>query len=187
MKQDDFTLEEKLRGYQLILKTTYDLFSYKQLDAGTRLLIENLNIENNQQCLDLGCGYGSIGIVMAKLNPDGKVYMVDRDFIAVEYSKINSRLNSLSNTEALLSDGFSNLGQIKFDIIASNLPTHIAKEALMKIITDAKQHLNQNGKFYMVTTTKLKNYIQKLLEPVFKNCEIVAKNNNYTILKVEKS
>lgn len=183
MKQiHEFTFQETLRGYNLSFKTTYDLFSCRAIDTGTKLLIDNIQVENGQTCLDLGCGYGPIGMTLAKLNPTGEIYMVDRDIVAIEYSKINCQLNNLSNCVILPSNGFNDLGDKTFDLIASNLPTHIAKEALEIIINDAKAHLNKNGKFYIVCTTKLKPYIQRLLEPVFPLTDKIDQSNGYSLL-----
>jgi len=176
-----FNITAKLRGFDLTFKTTYDLFSYRRIDNGTQLLIDTIKVNNGDTCLDLGCGYGAVGISLAKLNPNGKIYFVDRDFVAVDFSKENCRVNKVTNYEARLSNGFSNLEKLSFDIIASNLPTHIAKEALELIIAEAKNHLNVNGRFYVVTVNRLRPYIQRELEAVFGNYEKVSQNKDYTI------
>jgi len=109
-----FEINTKLRGFDLKLRTTYGLFSCQKIDQGTRLLVKNLKVDKKKtNCLDLGCGYGVIGIVMAKLNPNGKTYLVDRDFVAIEYAKINCQTNRIKNGFPLLSDGFSHLFKIK--------------------------------------------------------------------------
>lgn len=181
MKHHEFNITETLRGYSLLFKTTFDLFSYKKIDEGTKLLISNLDIRKGDVCLDIGCGYGAIGIVMAKLNKTGKVYFADRDFIAVDYAKINCELNTIKNYETFLSDGFSNIKDVDFNIIAANLPSHIAQESLTQIITDAKNRLRANGKFYVVTVNRIGPYIQRLLENVFGNYKKVDHTKMHTV------
>ncbi len=178
---DKFNIATKLRGFDLTFKTTYDLFSFRKIDDGTKLLIDSVKVNNGEACLDLGCGYGAVGIVMAKLNPTGKVYFVDRDFIAVDFSKENCQINKVKNYETRLSNGFSNLKGINLDVIASNLPTHIAKEALEFMISDTKKHLSNNGRFYVVTVDRLRPYIERELRAVFGNSKQVSHNKNYSV------
>lgn len=182
MNNQDFTIRENLRGFDLTFKTTYDLFSYKKIDSGTRLLIEALEIPHSAVCLDLGCGYGPVGITMAKLNPNGKVFFVDRDFVAVEYTKTNCRINGVENFNARLSNGFDSLKNVEFDVIAANLPTHIAKKVLEQIMTEAKEHINSRGKFYVVCVNRLKPYIQRELQRTFAELNMNSRNKDYTVL-----
>ncbi|MCX6807431.1 MAG: methyltransferase [Patescibacteria group bacterium] len=181
MKPLDFTIQENLLGHQLIFKTTYGLFSYKKIDDGTKLLINSIKVENNDNILDLGCGYGPVGIALAKSNQKGKTYFVDRDFVAVEYTKKNCKINRLSNCEALLSDGFSHLKNVKFNIIASNLPSHFSNDMLRIIFKDAKKHLEKNGRLYVVTVSKLSKFIKRELEDIFGNYTNVNHNCMYTV------
>jgi len=181
-----FTIQEKIYNFDLIFKTTYGLFAYKEIDDGTRLLINSIKIEDGTACLDLGCGYGVIGIVMAKLNPNGRVYCVDRDFVAVEYAKKNCELNDIRNCEVFLSDGFSNIRDLRFDIIASNPPTHISHDMLKLIFSDAKKYLKPHGKLYVVTASKLKRFIKTQFEEIFHNYTHIQNDNLYTVSLVEK-
>ncbi len=185
MADQDFTINTTLRGLDLVFKTTYDLFSYKKIDEGTRMLCETLDIKPGSLCLDLGCGYGVAGIVMGKVNPDGKIVFVDKDFVAVDYTKINCELNRVKNYQALLSNGFSNLVGVKFDVIASNLPTHIAQESLRQMITDAKTHLQPQGKFYIVSVNRLRPYMQRELEKVFPTVTSAAHTGKYSVMRAE--
>ncbi len=179
-----FTLQDNLRGFDLTFKTTFDLFSYKHLDDGTKLLIESLEVKDGDGCLDLGCGYGPIGIVMAKMSPKSKVILVDRDFLAFQYAKINCEQNKVANCEVRLSNGFSELAGQNFDVIAANLPTHVSKETLQKIIEDSKLHLNPGGKMYIGCTNRLRMFFERLVQPVFGDCEKVAHKGDYVVLLV---
>lgn len=68
MSKKSFQIKESIRGFDLKFKTTHGLFSYQKVDVGTRLLINNLEVQRDESCLDLGCGYGVLGIAMAKLS-----------------------------------------------------------------------------------------------------------------------
>jgi len=187
VNKNTFEINTRLKGFDFKFKTTYGLFSYQEIDSGTRLLIKNLKIgEKRANCLDLGCGYGVIGIVMAKLNPNGKTYLVDRDFVAIEYAKTNCRINKIKNGFPLLSDGFSRLPKIKFDLVAANLPTHLAKPALGKIIFDAAEQLNKEGQIYLVCVSKLQSYFQNQLKKYFGNFKKIDSNKNYILLSGQK-
>jgi len=181
MKPQDFTLQEDLLGHKLTFKTTYGLFSYKKVDDGTKLLIDSVQFKDGDNILDLGCGYGPIGIALAKSNPQGKVYLVDRDFVAVEYARGNCQLNGVSNCEVLLSNGFSHLEGVKFDVIAANLPSHFSNDMLRWMLQDAKNHLSDGGKLYVVTVSKLRKFIKREFESIFGNWKKVDHNAAYTI------
>lgn len=170
-----------LKGFDLTLTSTWGLFSPKTIDAGTRLLIDYMEIEENDQCLDLGCGYGAIGIVMAKIAKQAEVYMVDKDFVAVEYAKCNVQHNNLTNCHVLLSNGFSHLHNIKFDVIASNLPANVGKEMFHIFLSDARQFLNRNGKLYVVTISGLREFIKHNFRKEFGNYQKVKQQKTHTV------
>jgi 16S rRNA G1207 methylase RsmC len=178
----EFEIYDKLRGYDLRFQSTYGLFSTREIDSGTRLLIENLKVPQGAICLDFGCGYGPIGITMAKLNPRGKIYFVDRDFVAIEYTARNCRLNNISNYTTVLSDGMRAVPNgVPFDLVASNLPTHISNDMLRMIMNDVKKHLKTGGRFYVVTVSRLKPFIKREFEKIFGNYEKVAHTNTHVV------
>ena len=82
----DIVFDITLRGFDLTFNTTWGTFSPREIDEGTVMLLDRIEVNDTDNCLDLGCGYGPIGITMAKLAPEGQTTLVDRDFIAVEYS-----------------------------------------------------------------------------------------------------
>ncbi len=177
----DIVFETQLRGFDFVFHSTYGLFSPKSIDEGTRLLIDNLEVNEGDVCLDLGCGYGPIGLVMAKLSRTGKVYMVDKDFVAVAYAQKNVRRNGIKNCEVLLSNAFSHLPDVKFDVIASNLPANAGKELLNIILLEAREHLNPNGKLYVVTISGLREYIKRNFTEFLGNYQKVKQGKNHTV------
>jgi 16S rRNA (guanine1207-N2)-methyltransferase len=178
----DIVFRQYLRGIDFIFHSTWGLFSPRDIDAGSRLLIEYMQVDETDICLDLGCGYGPIGLTMAKLAPQGKVFMVDRDFVAVEYARKNVELNGLSNCEIFLSNAFSHIPDgIKFDVIASNLPAHVGKELLYVILSDAKRHLKNGGRLYVVTIAGIRAFIKRNFIQVFGNYRKVKQGRAYTV------
>lgn len=180
--KEDIVFRENLRGFDLVFHSTWGLFSPREIDAGTRLLLENIEVKETDVCLDLGCGYGAIGITLAKLASNGKVYMVDKDFVAVEYAQKNCRVNKLRNCEVRLSNAFSNLERhLMFDLIASNLPANVGKEMLYIILSDAKAHLKDGGKLYVVTIAGIRDFIKRNFMNIFGNYEKVKQGKEHAV------
>jgi 16S rRNA G1207 methylase RsmC len=179
--QSEITFHTKLRGFDLSFTTTWGLFSPKAVDTGTQMLIELLEIEQDDTCLDLGCGYGAIGVAMAKCSQTADVYMVDKDFVAVDYARKNVKQNQLQNCHVLLSNGFSHLPDVQFDVIASNLPANVGKELLQIFFADAKRHLKQDGRLYVVTISGLRKFIKRNFMEVFGNYRKVKQRNTHTV------
>ena len=171
----------ELRGTPLAFSSTWGLFSPKAIDAGTHLLIEHLDIREGDICLDLGCGYGAIGIALATCTQTATVYMVDKDFVAVDYARKNVEQNRLQNCHVLLSNGFSHLPDIQFDLIASNLPANVGKELLQIFLTDAKQYLKPNGRLYVVTISGLRAFIKRNFLNIFGNYQKVKQRHTHTV------
>lgn len=181
--QADIYFQTNLRGFNLSFTSTWGLFSPKIIDAGTKLLIDHMEIGENDRCLDLGCGYGAIGLVMAKITQNSNVYMVDKDFVAIEYAERNVKENHLSNCHVLLSNGFSHIPKMKFDVIASNLPANVGKEMLHIILSDASRYLNKRGKLYVVTISGLREFIKRNFISVFGNYEKIKQHKTHTVAK----
>lgn len=179
--QSEIIFQTKLRGFEFTFTTTWGLFSPKAIDSGTQMLIELMEIEQGDTCLDLGCGYGAIGVSMAKCTQTADVYMVDKDFVAVEYARKNVQQNQLQNCHVLLSNGFSHLPEVQFDVIASNLPANVGKELLQKFFIDAKRHLKQNGRLYVVTISGLRKFIKRNFMEVLGNYQKVKQRHTHTV------
>ena len=179
--KQDIVFETHLRGFHFTFCTTWGLFSPKGIDSGTRLLIEHLEVGECDVCLDLGCGYGPIGLVMAKLAPKGQTILIDKDFVAIEYARKNAARNGLNNTEALLSNGFSHITDAAFDVIASNLPAKAGKELLYLMMTESKRRLKEGGRCYVVTLSGLKPYIKRTFMEIFGNYKKVKQGRTHTV------
>jgi 16S rRNA G1207 methylase RsmC len=180
--KEDIVFKDTIRGFDLTFHSTWGLFSPREVDAGSRLLIDFMEVSESDACLDIGCGYGILGLSMAKLAPLGKVYMIDKDFVAVEYAKQNVTINQLTNCEVFLSNAFSHIpSYIKFDVIASNLPANVGKEMLYTILSDAKGYLNDGGRLYVVTIAGLREFIKRNFKDIFGNYEKVKQGREHAV------
>ncbi len=171
----------RLRGHELTFHSTWGLFSPRRVDEGSYLLIRQIEVGEGDVTLDLGCGYGAIGVAVAALCPAGRVHMVDKDYVAVEYARRNAEANGLTNCRAYLSNAFSEVPDIRFDNIAANLPAKVGKELLTIILHDAKAHLKSSGRFYAVTVTGLRKFIRRNLEEVFGNYAKLKQGRHHTV------
>jgi 16S rRNA G1207 methylase RsmC len=178
----DIRFDDTLCGQRLCFQTTWGLFSPRGIDDGTRLLVERLELEPQADCLDLGCGYGPIGLCMARLAPRGRTLMLDKDFVAVDYANRNARLNGLDNVQAQLSNGFDQVDPaLRFDAVASNLPAKVGKELLSLYLHDARARLRPGGRLYVVTINGLRQFIKRNLQDVFGNYDKLKQGSSYTV------
>jgi 16S rRNA (guanine1207-N2)-methyltransferase len=170
-----------LRGREFTFHTTWGLFSPRAVDEGSRLLINELEVREDDLTLDIGCGYGAVGLFAASLSPRGQAHLVDRDFVAVEYASRNARANGLENCQVYLSNGFSAVPDQRFDVISSNLPAHAGNEMLSILIRGAHRHLKPGGKFYVVTVSRLRSYIKRNFNNVFGNYDKLKQGRTHTV------
>lgn len=179
--RQDIEFSDTLKGEHLRFRTTWGLFSPKAIDEGSRLLLDYMDVRTGDDTLDLGCGYGPLGLTLARLAPNGTSVLVDKDFVAIEYSRKNAELNAISNTEIFLSNGFSEVGERRFDLIASNLPAKTGKELYYLYFYDALVRMKPGARFYVVTITGLRKFVQKAFIEVFGNYEKLKQGKTYTV------
>jgi len=165
------------------LHTTWGLFSPRTVDDGSRMLLNYLEIETCHNCLDLGCGYGVLGLHMAKAAPDGQTLLVDKDFVAVDYSEKNRSTNNINNASCLLSNGFAQIPKRQFDTIVSNIPAKVGKEMLYIYLFDALLYLKPGGSFYIVTITGLRQFFKRGFHEVFGHYEKIKQGKTYTVAR----
>jgi len=177
----DIVFAETLRGHHLTFHSTWGLFNPKRVDEGSRLLIDHIQVAPDNLSLDVGCGYGPIGLTLARLCPQGQVHMVDKDFVAVEYARKNAAVNGVDNGQIYLSNGFSHVPDLHFDNILSNLPAKVGNELLSIIMHDARARLKPGGRFYVVTISGLKEYVKRTFREIFGNYKKVKQGKSYTV------
>ncbi len=184
--RQDMLIKTELCGIPMQFATTWGLFSPKAIDEGSRLMLDHIQVENDDNCLDIGCGYGPLGLTIAKLAPQGKTTLVDKDFVAIDYTNKNIKLNRLDNCEAFLSNGLNQTGKRRFNLIVSNIPAKVGNELLSLFLYDALQHLEPGGRFYVVTISGIRKYIERSFKELFGNYKKVKQGKTYTVAMAVK-
>jgi 16S rRNA (guanine1207-N2)-methyltransferase len=184
--RQDIVFSDTLCGQHFTFHTTWGVFSPREIDEGSRMLLDYMEIGESDDCLDLGCGYGPIGMTMARLAPRGKTVLVDKDFVAVDYANKNIQINGIGNAEAILSNGLAGLGQQKFDVIASNIPAKVGNEMLYLFLYDALERLKPGGRLYVVTITGLRQFFKRTFNDVFGNYDKLKQGKSYTVAVAHK-
>ncbi|MDX1593354.1 MAG: methyltransferase [Gammaproteobacteria bacterium] len=182
----DLVFEADLPGGHYRFATTWGLFSPRAVDDGSRLLLRHVEVAEDADCLDLGCGYGVLGVVLARLAPRGRTVLVDKDFVAVDYARRNLATNGIGHGEALLSNGFDGVRGRHFDTIVANLPAKVGKELLTIYLHDARSALRPGGALWMVTVTGLRRFIERMSKEVFGDYDKVKQGPAYTVAVARK-
>ncbi|KRG14278.1 class I SAM-dependent methyltransferase [Lederbergia galactosidilytica] len=176
-----------LRNHLLHFKTDQGVFSKKEVDFGSRFLIETFQTPMEGMVLDIGCGYGPIGLTLAKEYPDRQIHMVDINQRALELAKENAEINEVHNVNIYESDGLSNVKEASFAAILTNPPIRAGKQIVHRILEDSFQHLKVDGELWVVIQKKQGAPSAKAkLEELFHHVEIQAKRKGYYILKARK-
>lgn len=160
--------------------TDHGVFSKQGLDFGTRTLIETIPINKiNGDVLDLGCGYGPIGITI-KDNTDSNVDMIDINLRSLHLAKMNASKNNVS-VNVFESNGYSNVTK-KYDYIITNPPIRVGKKILYDLLFGTKEYLKENGELWLVINKNQgAKTVVKDLEKEY-NVEIVKKNKGFYII-----
>ncbi len=182
-KEKDIYFKIHEKSFHFI--TDNGVFSRSGLDFGSRLLIEYvLDIPANN-VLDLGCGYGPIGIIYKDYNKESKVTLIDINDRATELSVKNAKLN---NQEVLVlnNDGFSELNAI-FDLIITNPPIRTGKKIIYHLFLESYNHLETNGRLIFVINKKHGALSAiKYCEDIYKKVNVMNKKSGYYIIECIK-
>lgn len=180
----DFTL----RNHQFRFKTDNGVFSKREVDFGSRLLIESFTIpEINGPILDVGCGYGPIGLSIAKANPDRIIHMVDVNERALELARENAVLNKIENVKIYESDRLLSVKEDTFSAILTNPPIRAGKKTVHDIFEQGYERLAARGELWVVIQKKqgAPSAMEKMKE-LFSNAEVIDKSKGYFIIKAKK-
>ena len=172
-------------GFKLKFLTTYGVFSPKTIDKGTALLLSYLDCFDGARVLDLGCGYGVIGLVVAKKYPNCKVELVDKDFVAIECANENIKINHLSNARAYLSNGLAHTNG-EFDRIYCNLPAKIGNELTGIFLKNCYEKLANGGSLQWVCINSLRHHIKRVSSEIFTHYRKIKQSNQYTVFEIQK-
>ena len=176
------TFSLMVRGYTLLFHTEAGVFSRERLDNGTKLMLQHLQIAPTDRVLDLGCGYGVVGVVAGKLAPQGPIILVDINERAVALARKNLQVNGIDNAEVYQSDGFEAIADQTFDVIALNPPIRTGLAVIYRLIEESAAHLAPGGSFYLVGRTQQGVLrLAKKMAKVFGQVEEVAKGGGYRV------
>jgi len=163
------------------------LFSTFDLDHGTDVLLRTIAPNNPKSILDIGCGYGPIGIVLAKKNPQAQVTMIDKDLLAVRYTKLNIEKNNIHNANVLGSVGMEQIMDKTFDLIVSNIPAKIGDKAIIQdFILIPFEHLNPGGELWIVIINALNRLVSKIKRQYQLNIKRAKKRSGHSVYRIKK-
>lgn len=176
-------IRTNIKGIDLEFETSENIFSPRQIDAGTLAMLSCVEFTSGQKVLDLGCGCGVVGITGARFTEPENVYMVDIDPAAVSFSRENASRNNAEGVHVIQSDGFGMLDEAGFDLILSNPPYHTDFSVAKRFIEKGFNRLKLGGKLLMVT--KRREWYRNKLVSVFGGVRI-HEINGYYVFEAEK-
>lgn len=179
----------ELRGQTFKFVTDLGVFSKKTVDFGSRLLVETLDLTSlvEGDILDVGCGYGPIGLAFAKEASERTVEMVDVNERALGLAKQNASNNRISNVAIHISDIYEQVAQKEFAAVVSNPPIRAGKSVVHGILTGAYDYLKKDGVLMIVIQKKQGAPSAKAkMEETFGNAEVIIKDKGYWIIQSVK-
>ncbi len=184
-KTNDLTriIQMNYRDRTLTFETQQDLFSPRYVDKGTIAMLETVSFMMDDIVLDLGCGYGVVGIVAAQAVKPENVFLVDVNPTAIEYSTLNAQRNYVTDIHILQSDVYEALGDIRFTKILCNPPYHTDFSIAKKIIEGGYRKLLPEGELILVT--KRKEWYKRKCISVFGGVKITEKDGYYVFRSVK--
>ena len=178
----DFSAEVGGQAYHFVSKP--GVFSWNELDAGTRVLVETMKIRPGDTALDLGCGCGIVGLIAAEKAHQGRVYLTDSSVVAVEAARRTLAVNGVTHAEAHLSDGSAAVRGVRFDVVVTNPPFHQGRQADYNVahqfIRDAASVLGRRGRLYVVSNRFIR-YEDQMREH-FHEVSVAYEDNLYRVL-----
>jgi 16S rRNA (guanine1207-N2)-methyltransferase len=163
--------------------TASSVFSKRKVDCGTRLLIEAMVLPETGSVLDIGCGYGVVGIAVAKFKPNLHVVMTDVNARAVRLAKKNLSLNKITNAEVRYGFFYEPVGDFKFNCVLSNPPVSAGMETVKAIVAGAVKVMAAGASFQMVIRSKIgAKLLPELFTETFGNCGVVARESGFRVL-----
>lgn len=184
---DEHTIHYQINGTSLHFKTDAGVFSKMRVDYGSGVLIKNMAqlIFPPRNILDVGTGYGPLGLFAAQFWPEQTVEMVDVNERGLNLARQNAEMNNIKNVKIYQSDVYDQIASDKkFGLIVTNPPIRAGKAVVSNILAGAKNHLVQNGQLLVVIQKKQgEPSARKLLKDTFGNCTILARDKGYYILQ----
>lgn len=172
-----------LRDRNFEFLTSSSVFSKKRVDLGTSVLIDAMVLPQTGSVLDIGCGYGAVGIVAAASNPKLHVIMTDVNMRAVRLARQNVKANRVGNVQVLYGYLYEPVENLQFDCVLSNPPVSAGMEVVKAIIGSAPKVMAVGGKFQMVIRSKIgAKTLPEIFIDAFGNCEVLSRKSGFRVL-----
>ncbi|PZN25892.1 MAG: 16S rRNA methyltransferase [Proteobacteria bacterium] len=178
----------RLRGFSFTFETDAGVFSKSEVDFGSRVLIDRFELPSVEgDILDVGCGYGPIGLSIAKSYPDRTVHMMDVNDRALNLSRKNAELNGVQNVRIYESDALSSVETDQVAVVLTNPPIRAGKQTIFRIYDRAFELLKEDGELWVVIQKKqgAPSTVDHLSQQ-FKEVTVVDKEKGYWIIKAIK-
>lgn len=173
-------IQAEIKGIKLEFETNENVFSPSGVDKGTLAMLSQVEFTSQDKVLDLGCGYGVVGILASKLIGSDHVVMCDISEVAVEASKKNGILNGIEHLNIVASDGLDQISESMFTKILSNPPYHVDFSVPKNFIEKGYQKLEVGGTMYMVT--KRLDWYKNKLTSVFGGVKVLEIDGYYVFI-----
>ena len=186
LAHDEHTFSFELGGHSLRFTSDNGVFSKHTIDFGSRVLIATVLDQPTLAAgdvLDLGCGYGPIGISIAKALPERAVTMSDVNERAMALAKRNAEVNGVTDQTTIIASSVYDQVMGKFGVILTNPPVRAGKSIVTAMLSGAKDHLLSGGEIFVVLQKKQgAPSAKKLLAATFGNADVLKKDGGYYIL-----
>ena len=177
-----------VRGQSFAFRTDAGVFSRNQIDRGTELLLAALEVGPCELILDLGCGYGAIGIVAARLSEGGHVILTDVNERAVALARKNIAANGIANAEVRQGGLYGPVRDVAFDHIVCNPPIRAGRAIVDRIVSEAPTHLLNGGTLWLVARTRQgADSLQERMAASFGSAEVVRRGSGFKVLRSRKA
>lgn len=179
-------IEHEWRGVKIRFETDNGTFSKTEVDQGSRILMDALPEEIRGNVLDLGCGWGAVGVTVGKRYPDAGITMCDVNERALALAGSNAAKNGVK-AETVLSDGLSNV-EGSFDLIITNPPIRAGKQVIYRLFEESRDQLSENGCLYMVIRKQQgAESAIKYLKTLFGSVKTVDKSAGFWVIRCEQN
>ena len=181
--REDFPIIIRWNNENLQFTSSVGMFSKEGLDRGTAVLLEHMQLPATGRALDLGCGIGVVGIIVKRTNPKLSVTQSDVTVKARHLTYRNTKSTGTS-TRVVRGDCYEKVADEKFDIILLNPPRAAGKEKILKMISEAPEHLNGGGSLQLVALTNKggKSY-ETMMSDAFGNVEKIGRGSGFSVYK----
>ncbi len=176
-------VKAKLRGRNFEFLTSSSVFSKRKIDLGTHVLIEAMALPEAGCVLDIGCGYGAVGITAAALNPNLHVVLTDVNMRAVRLAKQNVEANRVRNAEVRYGFLYEPVKNTKFTCVLSNPPVSAGMDTVKAVIEGAAKVLAIEGSLQLVIRSKIgSKTLPEFFTTVFGNCTVLSRESGFRVL-----